>query len=253
MDASSTNEEIAVDRETFDNLMRRVARQTSRRAALATLVGGTLLLRAPDASDATKKAKRRKARKRHDKGGPFDPRLKPSGVTIQNTSPNTIRVFYGQFKWPMPPCDRMQPVDILPGQSRRVSVGWNNWPFTQMYIQLNGQFWFGFDNLPARLPEVAAAYGGQLPQRWDLIPFTPFPRYIENQQLNCTNVGLVTQSPKGLNVNEYVDITTFFQTFRVRRLPDTNYKEYHLAVPATFPAWAGETPALEDGGSQTAG
>lgn len=39
---------ISVDRETFDDLMRRVAGQTSHRAALATLVSGALLLRAHD-------------------------------------------------------------------------------------------------------------------------------------------------------------------------------------------------------------
>ncbi len=245
----STYEEIAVDRETFDDLMRRIARQTSRRAALATLVGGVLLVRTHDEGEATRKAKRRKARKRQNKGGAFDPRLKPSGVTIQNTSPNTIRVSYGQFRFTVPPCDSMQPVDVPPGQSRRVSVGWNNWPFTQMYVQLNGQYWFGFDNLPARLPDVAAAFGGQLPQRSDVIPFYLFPGSPMVQQLQCTGVGLVTQSPKGLNVNEYVDITSYSQTFRVRRLRDTNYKEYLLTVPTTFPAWAEEAPELKDEGS----
>lgn len=243
MDEPSEYGEIAVDREAFDNLMRRVAGQTSRRAALATLVGGALLLRAPDVSEATRKAKRRKSRKRKNKGNSLGVRLKPSGVTIQNTSPNPIQVDFGQFmfmQFAELTCNGMEPVVVPPGQSRRVSVSWNFWTFTQMYVKLNGQYWFGFDNLPLRLPDVAAAFRGQLPLRVEAVPFYPFPGRSVGQQLWCGVLGDVTLSPKGLNVNEYVDITTNSQKFRVRRLRDTNYKEYVLTVPATFPAWPGD-------------
>ena len=229
-----------MDRETFDDPMRRVAVQTSRRAALATLAGGALLLRAPDASEATKKAKRRKDRKRRNKG--VDPRLKPSAVWIENTSLFPVQVRYGQFAYPQR-CWEGNSFLVDPGQTTRISVGWNNWPFTQMWLRINTNFWFGFDNLPLQLPDVASAFGGQLPQRGD-VP-TPLPGYIPNQQLNCTNVGLPVLFPKGLNENEYVDINNFFQVFRVRRLKDTNYKEYRLTIPWTFLPSSGETSEAE--------
>ena len=234
-----------MDRETFDDPMRRVAVQTSRRAALATLAGGALLLRAPDASGATKKAKRRKDRKRRNKG--IDPRLKPSAVWVENTSLFPVVVDYGQFAYPQR-CQRMPNIVVAPGQTTRISVGWNNWPFTQMWVLLNHNFWFGFDNLPLQLPDVASAFGGQLPQRGD-VP-TPLPPYIPDQQLDCTNVGLPVLFPKGLNVNEYVDINNFFQVFRVRRLQDTNYKEYRLTVPWTFLPSSGETSEAETEASE---
>ena len=53
-----------MDPTTFDTLLRQVTRQTTRRAALATLLGGALLLHDPAASDATKEAERRKDRQK---------------------------------------------------------------------------------------------------------------------------------------------------------------------------------------------
>ena len=44
---------------TFDDLLECVARQTTRRAAVATLLGGALLLNTLDAGEATKEAERR--------------------------------------------------------------------------------------------------------------------------------------------------------------------------------------------------
>src|SRR4051794_21180313 len=50
-----TLKEICVDRSPFDALTRRVSHQTTRRAALTTLIGGALLLQSPadgDGADA---------------------------------------------------------------------------------------------------------------------------------------------------------------------------------------------------------
>lgn len=141
----------------------------------------------------------------------------------------------------------MQPVDVPSGETRRVSVGFNNFPFTQMFVAFD-KYWLQFDNLPARLPDVAAAYSGAMPPRTDL----PIPRWANGAQLTCAinNPGLVVLRPKGLNVTESVDIRMFLQVFRVRRIRYTNYKEYQLTIPSTLPPLSGDASGFEDGSPQ---
>lgn len=58
-----------MDRQTFDALMLRVAQQTSRRGALAVVLGATLLGQDLLSGEATDRAKRRKQRKRRQRKG----------------------------------------------------------------------------------------------------------------------------------------------------------------------------------------
>lgn len=66
----------------FDLLLRRAAQQTSRRATLGALVSGALLLGDLEASEATKKAERRK--KRRKQGGLY----RGFYITIDNANGN---------------------------------------------------------------------------------------------------------------------------------------------------------------------
>ena len=67
----------------FDVLLRKAAQQTTRREALGALIGGALLLNIPDASEATKEAKRRKHDHHHELGAST---YRSIGIDIDNSA-----------------------------------------------------------------------------------------------------------------------------------------------------------------------
>lgn len=219
MDEPTTYGEIAVDRETFDDLMRRGAGQTSRRAALATLVGGALLLRTNGEGEATKKAKRRKARKRRARSaGRVKP--KPTWVWLENRSTRPVKVEHGQalsFRC----CDTINSFILAPGDRQPVAATYNHVlePVTFAYIWLDEDYWLEFDNPFAGLPAVKAAVGGR----------------VKLSGTCCQGVGDTVLEAKALNVHEFVNITMNSRIVDVRRNPDmTNYKVFTVTLPQNF-------------------
>src|SRR4051812_18896685 len=133
----------------FDALLTHVARQTTRRAALATLLGSVLRLPAPGASGATDRAHRR-----HQRHG-NDAALKDIFVTIINPGPKIIDVQYGTKIESIACCSVYGTKGIIPGGGLIVrsdrALG---------YVWIADKYWFDFLNPAIGPPNVWAAVDG---------------------------------------------------------------------------------------------
>src|SRR3954463_2666667 len=207
---------------TFDALLERVARQTTRRAALATLLGGTLLLNRPDAGEATKEAERRKE---HHKQARNNSKVKPTWVWLENPGSSTIFVTHGQ-KRDETCCDVINSnVAIAPGARMPVAAPYNGaGDATYAFVEIELRYWLVFGNVILQRPDVTASFGG----RPDSASRKPPP-------VCCGNPGTTVLLDKAMDVNQTVPITMDSHVFRVRRDPDmTNYKVFTVTLPETL-------------------
>jgi hypothetical protein len=207
---------------TFDALLERVARQATRRAAVATLLGGALLLNRPDAGEATKEAERHrqlhKQARNHSK-------VKPTWVWLENPSARTIFVTHGQRR-DSRCCDVINSnVAIAPGARVPVAAPYNGeGDATYAFLEINLQYWLVFGNVILQRPDVTASFGGH-PEFGSRKP----PRVC------CGNPGTTVLLYKGMDVNQTVPITMDGHVFSVRRDPDmTNYKVFTVTLPETL-------------------
>src|SRR4051794_18873936 len=140
----------------FDDLLRQVARQTTRRAAVATLLGSALLLHTPEASDANKEAKRRKDHHRKQSNSAA---LKPISVQVRNPGTNPVTLQHGSWQSDLDNladhCTAINTVPIPPGATLLFRS-----PDSVEYLWINGTYWFSFINPPLARPHVTAAVGG---------------------------------------------------------------------------------------------
>ncbi len=196
-----------MDEHEFDILLRRVGRQTTRRAALATLLGGALLLPATAATDAADEA----ARGKQVETALF---LSPISVSIFNPGPNTVTVGHGDLQdnihnWYCRPINNDVP--IRPGQRLRFASR-----SPDAYVWINRKYAFEFWNPNLKLPRVSAAVNGLS---------------IKGSGPFCIRRGSPVFSRRPLNVDEAVNITINGEVFSVTRKRDSNYKEFRLQLP----------------------
>jgi hypothetical protein len=211
-----TRKESSVDPTTFDALLRRVARQTTRRAALASLLGGALLLHAPAASDATREAKRRKHRKRRLRARASI--LKPISIHVDNrlgTNTLTVEARSSAVEFIRRKCCVFQNrISIPPGVSLRF-----DFPHPTAYVWIADVFWFEFVNVPLERPGVTIAVNGS-PSSSDTC---------------CPPIGGITRlrdKPMGEGAS-FPTIVNGYE-FRVKRHNDTNYKVFSVTLPSTL-------------------
>src|SRR4051812_23389451 len=141
---------------TFDDLLKRVAHQMSRRAAVVTLLGGMLLLHTPAASEAIKEAERRKEylklARNHSK-------VKPTWVWLENPSARTVFVTHGQ-RHDSRCCDVINTnVAIAPGARVPVAASYNdNGDATFAFVEVESRYWLVFGNVILQRPDVTASF-----------------------------------------------------------------------------------------------
>jgi len=198
----------------FDTLLRQVARQTTRRAALATVLGGALLLHAPAASEATKEAKRRKDHRRRAMK-----RLRPISFRVDNTdgtSAITLNVtavvhnhscrFHSQAVVP--------PGGVVPFDTSQ--------PTAFVTFSVAGQkYWFTFDNNTLARPDLSVALNGST-------------RNVRPGERCPYRHGIQYLNDKPMDFGSTIEITVEGHYFRVRRLPDTNYINFTLVLSNTL-------------------
>jgi hypothetical protein len=196
----------------FDSLLRKAAQQTTRREAVGALLGGALLLGTLGESEATRKGKRRKKRKR---GGPT---WRDVSFWVNNragTSAATGVYGYWDFSLGSAPggCRPSPAFNLPPGGAERYFAD-----YFRGYVWIKGQYFFSFENPLFGKEKVSAAYGG----RSTFMPARNCPAPVG------TNV--VTDAP--LAVGQEIPITLNGKVFRVKRYKDTSSnKIFEIIVP----------------------
>ena len=194
----------------FDTLLQQAARQTTRRASLATLLGGVLLLRTPGTSEATKEAQRRQSRRRSQRRRQSGATglLRPIAIIVDNTA-GTSAVTVELGDWPRLKCCRSFPPVVVPaGASQRFAAS-----FSQAYVWIDDTFWLSFQNPAGRPPDVRAAIYGMV-----------------DSMRCCKRVGRTVVAGHDLLVGRPKPITMLRRTFIVTRTADTNYKNFTVAL-----------------------
>lgn len=202
---------------TFDALLRRAAQHTTRRRALGAIIAAALIS-ADAPGGATKKARRRKKKKN------ASIRIRPIGLWIDNTAGTNAVTLQNGDTGSGACCGVLPPTTVAPGERKWIGFRRNtNTETSAAYIAItslmpnNPKYWISFFN-GLGLPTVSAATYGQT---------------AGNAALAwcCYETGDPILSPKGLNVNEQVNITIQGNIFNVRRNKDTNYKVFTITLP----------------------
>jgi len=201
-----TLKEIRVDRTTFDALMLRVARQTTRRAALATLLGGALLLHRPASSDATKEAPRGNQATTAS--------LKPISLRIDNTAGKRDAGVIHQESRPFSCCGVINQDATVP-RGQRVLFHSSS-PSASVWIA--NKYWIEILNPSLARPNASAAVRGQ-----------PTP-----SDFCCRQRGRTVKSRREMKIGDTISFRMDGHDFRMTRNRDTNYKEFTLMLPAGF-------------------
>lgn len=151
-----------MDRTIFDELARRVANQTRRRAALATLLGGALLVGENAVSDATDRATRRRKRKQRNRRqeGKTGSSIFKRGISfvIDNSQGNhTLIVEAGEIIHQSRCCNGLAAFTIPAGETRLFDTSAD-----QAYAWIDNRYWIEFFNPFIGLPWVSAARDGMV-------------------------------------------------------------------------------------------
>ena len=202
-----------VEETKFDVLLRKAAQQTTRRGALGALAGGALLLGTLGESEATRKGKRRKKRKRRAS------LWRDVSFWVNNragTSAATGTYGYWDVGSGSIPggCSLNPAFNLPPGGAERYFAD-----YFRGYVWIKGQYFFNFENPFIGSPKVSAAVGG----RASFIPAKDCPSPVG------TNV--VVDVPLG--VGQETSITMNGKVFRVKRYGDTSSnKIFEIILPA---------------------
>lgn len=198
----------------FDALLRRVAGQSTRRAALATLVGGAALLHESAASEANKQAQRRNRRNRKHrrrnktKSGGI---VKGISFVIDNTAgTHPIRAEAGEVHSSR--CCDMLAIwpEIPPGESRLFDTS-----AAQAYAWINDHYWIEFDNPLIGRPDISFAQDGMM-----------------GGSSCCMRGGQTRLYREPISEGETIDVTLNTSTFSIRRLGDkSDFKYFNLKLP----------------------
>lgn len=204
----------------MDTLFQNVARQMTRRGALATVVSGMLLARDAASIDANARARRRRNRtKQKNNRCPSPFRLKPIWIWVQNRGTKEVTLAHGDGA----NCCYVlnEGVRVLPGARVAVSSGYNeNCNYTRGFVWINEKFWLSFDNAVGQRPDVTAALNGQPPgDRFCCLP-PPAGQH------------LLHDAP--MTIGQKRSITMDGHVFEVTRERNTNYIVFTVALPATL-------------------
>ena len=206
-----------MDRASFDELTRRVARHSTRRAALATLLGGVLLLGGSAVSDATDRAKRRKRKKRNQRDNGNN---KPGSglfkrgisVVIDNTNgSHPLIVEAGEVIHQTRCCNGLAAWNTIPvGETRLFDTSSD-----QAYVWIDNKYWVEFFNPFVGLPWVSAAVDGM----------------VDGKPSCCKPDGATRVKEHGLAEGEGMGFALNVQEFFVRRHDDKpDFKFFNLEV-----------------------
>lgn len=204
-----------MDHPSFDALTQRIAGQTTRRSALAVLLGGLLLFNDLEASDANRRARRRRRRQRRQRrlSGATGPGLKPISLRIDNTA-GTNRVIVEHAEVPTTSCcQRRFPVSIPAGETRLFQAS-----SSTASVWIANKYWLGFKNPLLARPVFGGAVGGQA-VGWNL-------------WLCCLPDGTTVVQSRSMDEGQTVPITMAAHTFSITRNRDSNYKEFTVKLPA---------------------
>lgn len=203
---------------TFDQLLKNAARQTSRRKALGALIGGALVLNRQGESEANKKAKRRRDRKRRQyRRRVSDPFLSPIKVKVVNPGPASVNMqFVGLdaqiFVW-----------DCVPIGGQTLHAGGEaqyatNKPVTDGFVWINETYAIELWNPFLRTPAYSAAVNGLS---------------IKNTR-RCPRRGTRAVLEKPISAGQTVKFRIYDKEFTLTRYADTNYKEFTLTLPTNL-------------------
>lgn len=206
-----------MDRATFDALTRRVAQHATRRAALAALLGGALLLGGSTASDATDRARRRKRKKRNQRDNDHDKTgsglfKRGISVVIDNTQGNhPIIVEAGEVIHQTRCCNGLAAWNTIPvGESRLFDTSSD-----QAYVWIDNAYWIEFFNPFVGFPWVSAARDGM----------------VDGKPNCCKPGGTTVVKEKDLAEGESMGFALNIQEFFVRRNDDKpDFKFFTLEV-----------------------
>lgn len=193
----------------FDLALRPAVAPTTRRAALAALLGSALMLREPVGSEATKKAKHRKTRRRKQRRNEAASLLKPISFEVINLTDESFSVEYGD-SYPLKRCHVMKSFTLPRGTSGLLNTTINNG-----FLWLGGKYWISVWNPPVYLPQVTVAVDGQ-----------PY----EDPFFRCQEEGRVVLRAIELKEGDIREFALDGLNFVLFRIGDTNYKVYKLYV-----------------------
>lgn len=204
-----------MDHASFDELTQRIARQTTRRTALAALLGGALVLHAPDASEANDKAKRRKKRRRKQETRAA--RHRGIAYIIDNSAgTRSVVVGPGEICEGLC-CAAKVPITVTAGGSTRIeNYCATAWSF------INRKYWFQVTNPLIGKPYLAIAHGGAF--------------YGHNTSCCQGNItGTTIEYRRTFSEGQSVAYTIAGAPFTVTRNRDSrNHKVFTVKLPATL-------------------
>lgn len=209
-----------MDEYQVDLVLRQAAEPTTRRSALAALLGSALVLHEPRAGEAGKKARRRKHRRKRQRNQSNPLALKPIKLSIVNQGPNPITVQYGEF-YPLKCCRSLETRTFDPGISEAMATN-----TFSMFVWINDKIWLDILNLPLAPPLVSVAVGGQSPHHNHDDRFLgPWGNWC------CRTFGDEISRDVRLMEGRYVEFAIEGKYFVLFRDNDTNYKMYRLLLP----------------------
>lgn len=212
---SGSLEEMAVDHSEFAERLRWMGRGVTRRSALAAVAAGVWLGRDATGSEATRKGKRRKARKRTSASLP---RLRPISIWVQNPGPNPVTLAHGDGRGC---CYVLNPaVTVQPFSKVAVSSGYNtDTDHTWGFVWTNERYWISFHNTWLQRPDLTAALDGQPNNDWCCLP---------------DPLGTVVVNARPMSVGDLTSFRLAEHSIWVSREPDTNYIVFKIILPATL-------------------
>ena len=186
-----------------------MARQTTRRMALASFLAAGILWQAPGATEATKEAQRRKDRRRRRRRRLGSTGLlRPIAVVVDNTRGRfPVTVEHGE--WPNRQCCRSFPTVTVPvGTTQRFAAS-----FPEAYLWIDDYYWLNFQNPAGKPPNVSFAFAG-----------------MADTAKCCKRVGQTRVTRHSLLVGRPLPVTVSNRTFTVTRTRDNNYKNFTLVL-----------------------
>lgn len=202
----------------FDVLLQKVARQTTRRKALGALIGGALVLNRQGESEANKKAKRRRDRKRRQyRQKASDPFLSPIKVKVINPGPASVNLQFVGLD------DQIFVWDCVPIGGHTLNAGGEaqyatNKPVTDGFAWINATYAIEFWNPFLKTPAYSAAVNG----------------ISKKNTRRCPKRGTRAINHTPISAGQTVKFRIYDKEFTLTRHADTNYKEFTLTLPANL-------------------
>lgn len=140
-------------------LLRRVARQSSRRAALTALMAGAVAVAWPETGEANKEAKRR--RKRRQRARSAETTFVGVTIFVKNASSKTVVFDWGGYG-PLSCCAPIDGWVVSPGYTASAGrpATWNG-----IWVWIDETWWFHVQNPMVGAPHVQIALNGKFPDR----------------------------------------------------------------------------------------